>query len=373
MAARRRSKRKANWPDNLYETGGYFSWRNPVDGTHFGLGRIALAEAFQQAKEANLHVSGAAPAPTLVDRLTGAKGRTVGAWADEYHKLLAKRTRADNTRKQDKSRLKAIREAMGAEVMEHVSTLRINEVLRLWTDVGENRMAQSMRSFLLDFFNEAIAEGWITSRMNPVDITRKIVPEVKRERLTWETFQAIYAKALTMRQPWIARSMELALVSAQRREDVSVAQFARRDDATVYVHEGWLWIDQGKTGEKLRLPLSLRLEVLGLSLDEVVRRCRDAVVSRWVLHHSEKTGGAALGDPVWIDTVTKGFRRARDLTDLKWEGDAPTFHELRSLAERLYGEQGNVDTQVLLGHRDPRSTRLYHDSRGAEWTDLKVG
>jgi hypothetical protein len=49
----------------------------------------------------------------------------------------------------------------------------------------------------------------------------------------------------------------------------------------------------------------------------------------------------------------------------------PTFHEIRSLAERLYHQQG-VNTQEVLGHRDAKSTATYRDSRGAEWVEVKV-
>jgi integrase len=83
---------------------------------------------------------------------------------------------------------------------------------------------------------------------------------------------------------------------------------------------------------------------------------------------------------VWIDTSTKGFARARDLAAKRAEGPLweegktpPSFHELRSLSERLYNAQSNVDTQLLLGHKDPRSTAIYKDARGAEWVRVQVG
>lgn len=45
------------------------------------------------------------------------------------------------------------------------------------------------------------------------------------------------------------------------------------------------------------------------------------------------------------------FSKARDLARIDWgEGSPATFHEQRSLSERLYKEQG-LDTQKLLGHK----------------------
>lgn len=45
---------------------------------------------------------------------------------------------------------------------------------------------------------------------------------------------------------------------------------------------------------------------------------------------------------------------------------APTFHEQRSLSERLYREQG-VDTQKLLGHKTQKMTDRYNDDREKDW------
>ena len=50
----------------------------------------------------------------------------------------------------------------------------------------------------------------------------------------------------------------------------------------------------------------------------------------------------------------------------------PTFHEVRSLAARLYAEQG-VDAQALLGHESPDMTALYRDVRGSEWIEIRLG
>jgi integrase len=44
----------------------------------------------------------------------------------------------------------------------------------------------------------------------------------------------------------------------------------------------------------------------------------------------------------------------------------PTFHEIRSLASRLYNKQG-IDDQALLGHKSGSMTAAYRDVRGTEW------
>lgn len=50
---------------------------------------------------------------------------------------------------------------------------------------------------------------------------------------------------------------------------------------------------------------------------------------------------------------------------------APSLHECRSLAERLYRAQG-IDTQTLLGHSRPQQTDDYNDDRGLSSGQWKV-
>jgi integrase len=133
------------------------------------------------------------------------------------------------------------------------------------------------------------------------------------------------------------------------------------------------------------MPLDLRLAAIDLSLDEVTRRCRDNLVSRFLVHLRKRGNKAKRGDPLHADTITKGFMAARNRTALLWEPKVdkagkeipvtpPTFHEIRSLAARLYTEQCGKDfSQALLGHKHAMTTDLYRDVRGAEWIEIKAG
>lgn len=52
----------------------------------------------------------------------------------------------------------------------------------------------------------------------------------------------------------------------------------------------------------------------------------------------------------------------------------PTFHEIRSLAIRLYEkEYGRAFAQKLAGHKGENMTAMYADTRGSEWLDVSVG
>ena len=53
------------------------------------------------------------------------------------------------------------------------------------------------------------------------------------------------------------------------------------------------------------------------------------------------------------------------------EGTPATFHEQRSLSERLYRAQG-VNTKDLLGHKNQIQTDKYHDDRGKDWIKIVI-
>lgn len=64
------------------------------------------------------------------------------------------------------------------------------------------------------------------------------------------------------------------------------------------------------------------------------------------------------------------FSKARDLAGIDWgDGTPATFHEQRSLAERLYKTQG-INTKELLGHKSQTQTDRYHDDRGKDWIKI---
>ncbi|KGD73719.1 hypothetical protein HA49_10765 [Tatumella morbirosei] len=67
------------------------------------------------------------------------------------------------------------------------------------------------------------------------------------------------------------------------------------------------------------------------------------------------------------NAITTPFKKARNRCGITWtEGTAPTFHEQRSLSERLYRAQG-LDTQKLPGHKSQKMTDRYNDDRGKDW------
>lgn len=384
MPPRRRSNK--DLPDNLYITVDkasgrtYYRYRDPRTNKFHGMGTDKAA-AVADAKSLNA---------AILAQLSGKRVESIARPTPSGPKLSAvilkhlehcekqhtKGKLAANTIRSKKSHCNAIDKAKGRLTIDEFGVRDAVEILDTYLEAGKERAAQAIRSEGIEIWKTAISLGLAND--NPFAKTRAVGAQVMRARLVLDTFRAIHAAALEL-TPWIPRSMELAIVTGQRREDIAEIEFKPRAGATAWVESGVLWVIQQKTGNRVAIPLELHLNVLGLEVGEVISRCRDAIVSRHAVHHSRPYGNCRPGDQVWVDTITKGFARARDLAASRalaplWDDGKtpPSFHEMRSLAERLYNEQGNVDTQLLLGHKDPRSTAIYKDARGAEWMRVKV-
>ncbi|MDR3414182.1 MAG: phage integrase Arm DNA-binding domain-containing protein [Formivibrio sp.] len=364
MARPRNSKHRA-FPENLYERNGYYSWRDPRDGKEYGIGRDKR-EAFDQSIEANLHISGPQTSLRVVDRLNGmSNDKTFGDWCDRYKTLL------EETRELRATSLNSVRAYLVVArkkwdnwPISSITTLDIADLLKEWTDAGKNRMATHVRSRLVDLFREAQAAGWI--QQNPAEITKVRGVKVKRERLTLEQFELIYTKAKEERaRPWIARMIELALLTGQRREDLANMKFTD-------VRDNHLFVQQIKTGQKVALSLELSLPDLpGATLGSVIESCRKgSYTAKTLLYHTRNSGKAKHGDPLYISILSNGFAIAREKAEIMGE-NPPTLHEIRSLSGRLYEKQYGKDfSQAIWGHRNANTSAIYLDVRGSEWVNI---
>ncbi|MGY2800001.1 integrase, partial [Ewingella americana] len=161
------------------------------------------------------------------------------------------------------------------------------------------------------------------------------------------------------------RAMLLALVTGQRLGDIAKMKFTD-------IWDGNLHITQEKTGARVAIPLALRCSAIDKSLEEIVALCRDKILSPYLLHHHHSMRGVKRGTRIQAQSITKAFSSARDATSLKWsKGTPPTFHEQRSLSERIYRDQG-IDTKQLLGHKNQQMTDVYNDDRGRDWTVVAI-
>lgn len=373
-----RPRNKANiiLPENLYRKADkrngkiYYTYKDLRTGVMHGLG-TDKESAINDALALNAVIYTSIRSARLAAMTTLKSNSPSFTRVITQHKLLCrKRKLAENTIKNKDTTCKAWEAALGGDtLLENITVRQLVEVLDSYQD--RPRMAQAMRSAAIDIWKDAIQEGWAND--NLAAKTRAESVEVQRSRLTLDDFNKIYDAALTLKDTWIARAMELAIVTAQRREDISNMEFRCRKESTSWLEEDALCIIQQKTGSKLRIPLDIG--ILGFTVGGIVKSCRDNIVSNWMIHHQCPRTLSKPGDQVWKDTITKGFARARDLAGIKGTvgKQPPTFHELRSLSIRLYTEKYGAEfAQAIAGHKDPAMTAIYRDVRGAEWQQIKA-
>ncbi|EAY4679472.1 tyrosine-type recombinase/integrase [Salmonella enterica subsp. enterica serovar Rubislaw] len=347
-------KHDPNLPKNLTyrKNRKSFAWRNPLTYEEFQLGQISRRDAIAQAIEANNFIAQNYTPVALIEKLKGMDSLTVTKWIERYEVLLQRRNLSANTYKIRGNQLATIREKMGEMLLAEVTTKHVATFLETWIEGGKNTMAGAMRSVLSDMFREAVVEGHITQ--NPVEPTRAPKIEVARNRLRLDVYKKIREAAEHL-PAWFPLAMDLALVTGQRREDVSCMKFSNIIDDRLY-------INQIKTGMKLALPLSLNLSAVGLRLGTVIDRCR--LVSRTDYLISPGVRKNSSDGSLHPDSLTKKFVAARKLAGINFSDNPPTFHEIRSLAGRLYrDERGEDFAQKLLGHTSENTTKLYLDER----------
>ena len=194
---------------------------------------------------------------------------------------------------------------------------------------GKKTLAAAVRARMRALFRYAATIGWM--KENPASVTTKPRIVVNRGRLSLEQFLAIRELATD----FLPRAMNLALVTGQDRS--TIAAMKRSDEK-----DGHLICQRSKTETKnapIAIPVALRLDALGLSLDDLLRE-RTKLISPYLVHHVVGNGAASPGDPVHVDRLSDAFttaRKAVGIPDVDDEGKAaPTFHEIRSLAKRLY-------------------------------------
>lgn len=344
----------------------YWRYRHPVTGKYHALGDNEQ-EAREIAIEANSRLAEQRSRQILAlsDRVAQIKGKdiTVSTWLDRYWKIQEERLSTGdikpNTFKQKRKPVNLLRQKFAMKSLPDVDTRDIASLLDEYTDAGQPRMGQVVRSVLIDVFKEAQHVGEVPPGYNPALATKQPRRKVTRQRLNLDEWQKIFDIADEQHR-YMGNAMLLAVVTGQRLGDISTMKFSD-------IWDDHLHVIQEKTGSKLAIPLSLHCDAINISLRDVVARCRDYAVSQYLVHYFRATSMAQRGAQVTGNTLTTNFSKARDKANINWGSGAPaTFHEQRSLAERLYKSQG-VNTQILLGHKTQSQTDRYHDDRGKNW------
>ncbi|WP_213715741.1 site-specific integrase [Cedecea lapagei] len=349
----------------------YWRYKHPVTGKFHALGDNEQ-QAIAIATEANARIAEQRARQILAvsDRIATSKGKAITAntWLDRYCSIQDERLKSgdirQNTHKQKAKPIALLRARVGMKNISAVDVRDIAQILDEYISDGQARMAQVIRSVLIDVFKEAQHAGEVPPGYNPALATKQPRRKITRQRLNLEEWKKIFAIA-DAHHRYLGNAMLLAIVTGQRLGDISKMKFSD-------IWDDHLHVIQEKTGSKIAIPLSLRCNAIDWCLRDVVARCRDYAVSPYMVHFFRATSQAERGAQVKSNTITMNFSKARDKTEIDWgEGTPATFHEQRSLSERLYEAQG-VDTKKLLGHKSQKQTDQYHDDRGKDWITVAI-
>jgi integrase len=292
--------------------------------------------------------------------------RTLAEWLDVHERLLRERGYKPQTIKNRMANLSHVRRLWGQRP---IAAIKPHELATGLKSFGADRSSTAVRvlSEVRDAFAEAIANGWAEN--NPAAHLKPPKHKVLRARLKFETWQAMRTLAHAGPQRWVESMLLLALITGQRRADLARMRF---DD----VVDGHLRIEQQKQagkgyGARVEIPLTLRLDAIGMTLADVIEHCRGSAKPGATL--LRKAGGGAIEE----SSLSARFHEhvvsvLGDGAHLQYQW--PSLHEVRSLSARLFHAQG-VDVQTLLGHKHAEMTDMYRDDRGLsrdQWKRVAV-
>lgn len=359
MVPRKRSPANRDLPPNLYANGNGYKYRRPDNRKEAWMG-VDKAKAIAAAKKLNaMLVKGGDLVSKVLARETVADAISVFRQDDMPSRKWSRATAEGH-----EITLRRIEAGLGAVALGDLTVKACAEFIRAETESVRSR--QNIRMVLGWVLACAVEEGWIDH--NPAEATRKFSYERKRERLTLEAYKAIHAQA----PAWLQNAMDVSLLTLLRREDVVSARFAD-------VRDGALWIvpskTEGSTGTRLKFALTP-------ALSDLLARCRDAVVSPYLIHRlpdrarpsDKRARDRVHHTQVLPEQLSRAFADARDAAGVG--GDhPPTFHEIRSLGGALLIEQGWTlpQVQALMGHASEAMTQVYLDGHQQPWAEVAPG
>lgn len=337
-------KRIKDLPPNLYEDNGYFKYKKPKTNKWWMLGKDRNT-AIKEALQINAMLE---PISERVKEVLSESNKKYKLFKEflEYFEIeiLPNRKLAPATIIDYKRKLPHIKKAIGNKSFEEIGIFEIAEFLKQFPA----RQSNNYRSALKVIFQYAIAEG--LTKESPVEATIKKNDEVKRQRLTLDGFYKIRAHA----PEWLQNTMDLALITAQRRSDLVTLKWEN-------IHDGFIWIEQQKVEKwgtgKIKIPTTQKI------LSTLIK-CKNS--TEFVISHNNK--------PVNADYLTKEFAKARNKSKYFEEmKNPPSFHEIRALSSFIQKKAGieTNKTQVLLGHTSEKMTENYQERHEVIWNEVE--
>lgn len=344
--ARPRNRQTKDLPANLYYDPRYrtYHYRRPDNGKKSSMGTDKTA-AIQAARKLNGMLT---ERTDLVNQVLG-DVVMLADFIDTYRsQILPPRELSDDTLDLYEIRLRQLKKAFPRRAIDSITLREISSLL----DTLTPRASNQLRAVAVDLWQHAAAKGLVPD--NPPALTIPRLERKQRKRHTLEGLMKIREHA----EPWLQNAIDLALITAQRRQDILNLRF---ED----IRDGRLHMIQAKTKKSSDAGyLSMRVTP---QLQRVIARCRDSVPSPFLIHRrptrldEKQRKHKKHWTKVERRYLTRAFKQARDAANAYPDylpDQQPGFHEIRALAQHLYKKAGK-DPQKIAGIAKASTTKNY--------------
>lgn len=236
---------------------------------------------------------------------------------------------ANSTRKQYEHCATQLKEAFAAFYPNQVRHGDVVELLDGYAD--RKSLANRMLTVLKLVFQWALDRGHVEA--NPCVSVKRFAQKPRDRLITPNEYAAIYEEC----PPWLQCVMDLCYLTGQRIGDVL------KIEASHLLDEG-IYFEQQKTGKRLVVEWTPELRTVTDRANSLRPRSADM---RYLLGGRE--GKLRLHSNVW--RIFKNATIKANVPDV-------TLHDIRAMAGTDADSQGK-DPSALLGHSDPRTTRIY--------------
>jgi integrase len=262
------------------------------------------------------------------------KDKTFAVIAERYRREVL-RLRALRTQKDYQIAMDKLVKVFGHIPVDAITPQDVREYMNLRGQKAPIR-ANREKAMLSTLFNYAREWGY-TNAANPCAGVKGF-KEAGRDRYVED---AEYLAVWNAASPPIQDAMDIAYLTGQRPADVLKMRLSD-------IRNGFLWVQQNKTGKKLRV------EIVGLlknAIERILSRPRPALGLSVI--QNEK------GQPLSVNQLRDGFERARKAAGVDFQ-----FRDLRAKAATDLNDLHHA--QKLLGHSKRDMTEHYTRQRIGE-------
>jgi len=291
---------------------------------------------------------------------------TLGYWLDRFLVECAERVKAGTlaarTLSDYQKNCEPLKAFFGTMLPEHVQPVHVQNYLDIGQKEGRPVRANREKACLSSCLSWLMRNGHTTLQVNPCMQASgtKGNPESKRERyVTGEEYMAVFnAAGLQVRL-----LMELTYRTLQRPESDIILWTPAILARDPHSKQRMLDFEQGKTGRRIKIRLSERLEMLILSAAGANPRMDQPLV------HNRR--GDAYGYSGIMSMLTAAIKRANKVRAAKGLSLIPAFG-FRDLKGKGATDMWRAGTpieqiQMLCGHADKGTTEKYIKAR---WSEL---